>query len=117
MRVRLDCAMLPLGKWRGNLMGRIERVEVRKRGFFGMMFWLLFLAFNGLMALWMFAGLKRATDQYQATTDAASHAGAAIGATIATGILLWIWLFGGIILGLLVLLSRGKKVTIERTID
>ncbi|MCQ8872289.1 hypothetical protein NP945_10705 [Mesorhizobium sp. LMG17149] len=96
---------------------RIERVEVRKRGFFGMVFWLVFLAFNALMALWMFAGIKGASDQYQATTDAASHAGTAIGGTVALGILLWIWLFGAIILGLLVLLSRGKKVTIERTIE
>ncbi|RUW62123.1 hypothetical protein [Mesorhizobium sp. M7A.F.Ca.US.008.03.1.1] len=98
-------------------MPHIERIETRKRGFFGMLFWWMFLAFNALMGLWMFAGIKGASQQYQATTDAASHVGTAIGGSIAIGILLWIWVFGDIILGLLVLLSRGKRITIEQTVN
>ncbi|RWI90520.1 MAG: hypothetical protein EOR22_23545 [Mesorhizobium sp.] len=97
-------------------MPHIERIEKRKRGFFGMVFWWMFLAFNILMGLWMFAGIKGVSEQYHATTDAASHVGTAIGGTVAVGVLLWIWVFGDIILGLLVVLSRGKKVTIERTV-
>jgi hypothetical protein len=97
-------------------MPHIERIEKRKRGFFGTLFWWMFLAFNALMGLWIFSAIKLASLQYQATTDAASHAGTAIGGTVAVGMLLWLWLFGDIILGLLVALSRGKKVTIERTV-
>jgi hypothetical protein len=98
-------------------MARIERIEKRNRGFFGMIFWWMFLAFNALMGLWIFYAIKMASQQYQATTDAAAHAGTAIGGTIAVGMLLWLWLFGDIILGLLVALSRGKNVTIERTVE
>ncbi|RRH94245.1 hypothetical protein EH240_27580 [Mesorhizobium tamadayense] len=75
------------------------------------------MAFNGLMGLWIFYAAKISSEHYQAMADAASQAGTAIGGTIAVGILLWLWMFGDIILGLLVLLSRGKKVTIERTIE
>ncbi|KQZ29134.1 hypothetical protein ASD50_18250 [Mesorhizobium sp. Root552] len=109
--------MIALGNLGDFSVSRIERVEVRKRGFFGMVFWLMFLAFNALMALWLVFTIKSASDQFQATSDAASQAGTAVGGTIATGVLLWIWVFGDIILGLLVMLSRGRKVTIERTIN
>ncbi|MBZ9927773.1 hypothetical protein FJW04_22005 [Mesorhizobium sp. B2-7-3] len=97
-------------------MPHIERIEKRKRGFFGMIFWWMFLAFNALMGLWIFYAIKLSSEHYQATTDAAGQAGTAIGGTLAVGMLLWLWVFGDIILGLLVALSRGKKVTIERTV-
>ncbi|TIU13359.1 MAG: hypothetical protein E5W44_03675 [Mesorhizobium sp.] len=97
-------------------MPHIERIEKRKRGFFGMLFWWMFLGFNILMGLWMFSAIKLSSDQFQSSTDAAHQAGTAIGGTIAVGVLLWIWVFGDIILGLLVALSRGKKVTIERAV-
>ncbi|MEI8715864.1 MAG: hypothetical protein EOS05_10370 [Mesorhizobium sp.] len=97
-------------------MPHIERIEKRKRGFFGMIFWWMFLAFNALMGLWIFYAIKISSEHFQATADAASQAGTAIGGTLAVGMLLWLWLFGDIILGLLVALSRGKKVTIERTV-
>ncbi|MER9524113.1 hypothetical protein NKI96_11060 [Mesorhizobium sp. M0292] len=97
-------------------MPHIERIEKRKRGFFGMIFWWMFLAFNALMGLWVFYAIKISSEHYQATSDAAGQAGTAIGGTLAVGMLLWLWVFGDIILGLLVALSRGKKVTIERTV-
>jgi hypothetical protein len=98
-------------------MPRIERVEVRRRGIFGTLVWWLFIAFNALMVLWLVMAMKGVSTQYQGTTDAAAQAGTAIGGGIAAVMLLWIWIFGAIILGLIVALSRGKKVTIERTID
>jgi hypothetical protein len=117
LRAPATWAMLEGAKITGGFaMPYIERIEKRKRGFFGMLFWLVFLAFNVLMGLWMFFAIKISSEHYQATADAASQAGTAIGGTIAVGILVWLWLFGDIILGLLVLLSRGKKVTIERTV-
>lgn len=98
-------------------MSKIERVETRKRGFFGMIFWWMLLAFNAFMGLWLFHAVKISSEHFQATTDAASQAGTAIGGTIAAGVLLWLWVFGDVVLGLLVLLSRGKKVTIERVVE
>ncbi|RUX08201.1 MAG: hypothetical protein EOS71_00575 [Mesorhizobium sp.] len=98
-------------------MPTIERVEIRRRGIFGTLVWWIFIAFNALMVLWMYFAIKGTSTQYQATTDAAAQAGTAIGGGIAVVMLLWVWIFGAIILGLIVALSRGKKVTIERTID
>ncbi|MDG4903537.1 MULTISPECIES: hypothetical protein [unclassified Mesorhizobium] len=76
----------------------------------------MFLAFNGFMGLWIFYAIKISSQHFQETADAVAQAGTAIGGTIAVGMLLWLWLFGDIILGLLVVLSRGKKVTIEQTV-
>jgi F0F1-type ATP synthase membrane subunit a len=109
--------MLILGKREGTFTARIERVETRRRGFFGTIFWWVFLAFNVLLGLWLFYAIKISSEHFQATADAAAQAGTAIGGTLAVGILLWLWVMGDVILGLLVLLSRGKKVTIERTIE
>jgi hypothetical protein len=80
--------------------------EVRKRGFFGIIFKWLFILFNLLMAVWLFAywaqlgGMKTASD--------AERVGQAIGGTIGTGMLLFFWVAGAIILGLFTLLTRGK---------
>ena len=42
--------------------------------------------------------------------------GRAIGATIGTSMLLGIWMAGSVILGIFVLLSRGRKTVIEETV-
>lgn len=44
-----------------------------------------------MMALWLFFTIKISSEHYQATADAAGQVGTAIGGTIATGILLWLW--------------------------
>jgi hypothetical protein len=58
------------------------------------------------MALWIYSTIKVSSDVDEA-----------VAGTIAVGVLLLLWVVGDVILGLLVLLSRGRKVTIERTID
>lgn len=94
-------------------MATIVRKEKRKRGFFGWVFLILFLGFNALMVLWLGAYWAALSDME--TSSSAEAAGAAIGGTIGSGMLLTLWVFGDIILGIFVLLTRGQKIIIEET--
>lgn len=86
-----------------------------KRGFFGWVFLSLFLLFNVVMALWVVGAWQASNDLASNTTDQATQTGIAIGGFIAGAALLWIWLFGAIITGLLAFLTRsGKTVAEER---
>jgi len=91
---------------------RIVRTEKRRRGFFGWLFLIVFLLFNGLMAAWLFSYwytvLPMATNG-----SSASKAGAAIGTTMGTGLIVSLWTCGSIVLGLFVLFTRGRKVIVE----
>lgn len=98
-------------------MATVIRTEKRKRGIFGTIVWWAFLAFQALMALVLYHAITGAADVAQTATDAGGRAGAAIGGTLAAGFLLMVWLIGSLILGIIVLLSRGKTVTTERTIE
>jgi hypothetical protein len=91
---------------------RIVRTEKRKRGFFGWLFLILFLLFNGLMAAWLFSYWS-AVLPMSTTGSEAGRAGAAIGTTLGTGIILSTWTCGSIVLGLFVLFTRGRKVIVE----
>lgn len=84
-------------------------VQLRKpkRGFFGKIIKWGFVAFNILMALWIFGGMNAASDGMNTLNDA-ERAGAAVGAGIGIALLLGIWVVGDIILGLLVLFTRPK---------
>ena len=92
---------------------KVTRVERRKRGFFGWVFLILFLAFNAIMLFSTVAGLSGGAEEYGTLTSDAERAGYAIGTTVAVGMLLGIWGFGALILGLLALLTRGSKVIVE----
>lgn len=84
-------------------------VQLRKvkRGFFGKIIKWSFIAFNILMLIWMVAGMNNATSGMDKMTSA-EQAGAAIGTGIGAMIIMAIWFFGAIILGLFVLLTRPK---------
>lgn len=97
-------------------MATIVRKEVRKRGFFGWLFLLIFLGFNALMLLWLVSYWTMLGDGL-ASEDSARAAGTAIGGTIATGMLLTIWVLGSIITGLLALVTRGRKTIITETVS
>lgn len=88
-----------------------RQIQKRKRGFFGWLFLLLFFGFNLLMMFWLFRywGQLAGTT---ATSDAASI-GKAIGGTIGSGLILFIWGFGAVILGMFALLTRGSKTVVE----
>jgi len=85
-------------------------VQLRKpqRGFFGKLIKWAFILFNILMVWWLFVGLSAATKTMDGTTGA-EHAGAAIGTGIAATMIIGLWVFGDIILGLFVLFTRPKS--------
>lgn len=80
-----------------------------KRGIMGKLFKWLFILFNILMALWLFSYFGSISEIGTTTTSDAGQAGVAIGATIGVSMILGFWVFGDVILGLLVLFTRAKK--------
>jgi hypothetical protein len=96
---------------REGTMARIVRREIRKRGFFGWIFLILFVLFNLGMLAWLvaywnlLAGSNAASD--------AERAGTIIGGTIGSGLLIFIWVAGAVILGLFAILTRGRKSIVE----
>lgn len=86
--------------------------EIRKRGVFGHIFKWLFILFNILMAWMMLSYWAKIGGSFDHMSSDAERAGGAIGATIGTGLLLFFWVAGDIILGLFTLLTRGKRILI-----
>lgn len=91
-------------------MATTTQVETRKRGFFGWIFLIAFWLFNAFMAFCLFAGLSDNADQYKQLSTEAERAGHAIGTTLGVGMILGIWVLGAILLGLMVMMTRGKKI-------
>ena len=91
----------------------VVRTEKRERSLIGQLIKWSFIAFNLLMAVWVVGGLH-AVSKIQ-THSVAEQIGAGIGATIGITMLLILWALGDLILGLLVLVTRGDKVIIERS--
>ena len=85
-------------------------VQLRKpkRSFMGKLFKWGFVAFNVIMAIWIFGGVDSATDGMDAMSEV-ERAGTAIGAGIGVILLLGIWVAGDIVLGLFVLFTRPKS--------
>lgn len=94
-------------------MATVTRIEKRKRGFFGWIFLILFWAFNVIMLLWMILGINASADLAATTTSEAEAAGAAIGSAIGFGLVLMLWVIGAGLLGLFVMMTRGRKVIVE----
>lgn len=87
-------------------------VEKRKRGFFGWIFLILFLAWNVLMIGWLLIYAQDVSGME--TSSAAEETGKNIGVSIGVGVILFIWGFGSIITGLLAVLTRGSKTIVKR---
>jgi hypothetical protein len=95
-------------------MAKTIRREVRRRGFFGWVFLILFLGWNALMAFAMFAGLRDSGEGMQAAEMPDAYAA---GTAIGVGLLLVLWAVGSVIFGLLALLTRGPVTVIEEAAD
>lgn len=94
-------------------MSQTVRIEKRQRGIFGWLFLILFWGFNALMLFALFAGMSDNSTDYQALTSEAEKAGYAVGTAIGAGLILMFWAAGAVILGLFVILTRGRKVIVE----
>lgn len=80
-----------------------------KRSFFGKIIKWTFIVFNLLMLWWMIKGMGGAADVIDTATNDAEKAGAAIGTGIGFTFILFIWVLGDVILGILTLLTRPKR--------
>lgn len=89
-------------------------IERRKRGFFGWLFLLIFLGWNIIMVIWIFAYGNTINDSMSTATSDAARAGAQIGAGIGIFMILIVWAVGAIVTGLLALLTRGSKTIVKR---
>jgi hypothetical protein len=85
-------------------------VQLRKpkRGIFGKLIKYLFIFFNLFMGWWLVAGMQAATKTMDTAASGAEQAGAAIGTGLGAAMIIGLWVFGDIILGLFVLLTRPK---------
>lgn len=68
-----------------------------------------FILFNIFMLWATIKGIGGASDTMDTSTSEAERAGAAIGTGIGAAFLLFIWLAGAVILGILTLLTRPKR--------
>ncbi len=86
-------------------------VQLRKptRGFFGKIFKWSFILFNILMIVWLVSYWGSVGQIVDGANSDAEQVGAAIGATLGTGMLFSIWFFGDIIIGLFVLFTKPKS--------
>jgi hypothetical protein len=91
-------------------------IEKRRRGAFGWIVAGLFWCFNIWMIYAVVAIVSSSAQHVGQLSDKASKVGATISATIGFTMILWIWLFGAIILGLMMLFSRGKKIIVTKEI-
>ncbi len=91
----------------------IVRTERRQRGIIGILVKRIFVGFNLLMVVWIFGGVYSASHM-QASSDAQQVLGV-IGTTIGVTLLLILWALGDVILGILVLLTRGNKIITEES--
>lgn len=98
-------------------MAKIIRKEIRKRSAMGKVVKWTFIGFNILMLVWFIGGMGAAGEVANSAASDAEQAGAAIGTTLAAGMLLALWAIGDIILGILVLLTRGEKTIIDETVE
>ncbi len=80
-----------------------------KRSLFGKLVKYAFIAFNILMFLWMIFGIGGAAETIETAGSEAEQAGAAIGTGLGAMMIIFIWVAGDVVLGLMTLLTRAKK--------
>ena len=90
-------------------MQEIISTERRPRGFGGRIVALLFWGFEGFMGFWLISVFMN----YANLPDSGVNNIALLGVLT---IMLWIWLFGTIILGIMMAFSRGEKITVIRRV-
>jgi len=98
-------------------MAKTIRTEVRKRTLMGKIIKWSFICFNVLMLVWMLSTCAAVGDGINNAHSDAEQAGTAIGGAMASGMQIFIWMAGDVILGILVLLTRGKKMLVDEVVE
>lgn len=86
-----------------------KQLRKQKRGFLGKIFLWLFYGYNALMLWWMIAGMSGAAKHVATAASESEQTGAAIGTGLGFFMILFIWVLGDIITGLLVLVTKPKN--------
>ncbi len=86
-----------------------QTLQKPKRSFFGKIIKWTFIGFNILMLIWLVGGVGSASREIVKAGNDAEQAGAAIGTGIGAIVIIFIWVAGATILGILTLLTRPKK--------
>ena len=81
--------------------------ERPKRGIFGKIALWWFYIWNVLMASWLWAGIRGNSQEIQ-QLEGAEAAGAVIGTGLGAMLIIFIWLFGIILFGMIALLTRPR---------
>ena len=88
-----------------------ERYE---RGFFGKLVAVIFWGWQAVMVLWAVSYLFDVSRLY-GTGSEAERTGVAIGGTLGLSVILWVWVIGAVIFGLMMFFTRGQKVITTRS--
>ena len=86
-----------------------SKVEKNQRSLFGKIVKYTFIGFNILMLVWFIGGMASASKSIENATTEAEHAGATIGTGLGAIFIIFIWVVGAVILGIMTLLTRAKK--------
>ena len=79
-----------------------------KRTVFGKIVKYLFIGFNILMLIWLIGGVGSASKTIDSAGSDAEQAGAAIGTGIGAMMIIFVWVAGAFVLGLMTLFTRVK---------
>lgn len=85
------------------------RLRKPKRSAFGKIIKFLFIGFNILMLIWLIGGVGSASQTLENAHSDAEQAGAAIGTGIGAMMIVFIWVAGAVVLGIMTLLTRPKR--------
>jgi hypothetical protein len=94
---------------RKHIMNTVT-IEKYKRGFFGQIIKWIFILFNVLMIIWLISYFVTLGKMPAGSNSEAETVGKIIGGTLGTGILVFFWAIGDIVLGMLTFFTRGNKV-------
>lgn len=86
-----------------------NKIEKPKRSLFGKIVKYTFIGFNILMLVWFIGGMASASKGIENATTEAEQAGAAIGAGLGAIFIIFIWIAGAVILGIMAFLTRAKR--------
>lgn len=90
-------------------MNNQTQLQKTKRSVFGKIIKWAFIGFNILMAIWLISGMASASESISQTTNDAEQAGAVIGTGLGAIMIIFLWLAGAVILGIMTLLTRPKR--------
>lgn len=93
-------------------MATIQK-EIRKRSFIGKLIKWTFILFNLIMAFWLFSYWGSLGDISNQAGSNAERTGVAIGGTMGSGLIIFVWLAGAVILGIITMLTRGQRLLIS----